>query len=132
MAHQEFAERDFVVKISVPLSPDIFSILPRYICRNAPNFATNDGDRCIHSPKFQIRKILTSVGLTVFWLRCGFAFYVSWKATFKPFHVFRSQERIFVAHFAVVINWPERKQPLSMSCRQNMQKIIKICKICKR
>ena len=53
--------------------------------------------------------------------------------TFKPFHVFRSQERIFVAHFAVaVINWAERQQPLSMSCQQNMQKMIKVCKICKR
>ena len=58
MAHQEFAERDFVVKISVPLSPDIFSILPRYICRNAPKFATTDGERCIHSSKFQIGRYL--------------------------------------------------------------------------
>ena len=75
MAHQEFAERDFVVKISVPLGPDIFSLRPRYIFRNALNFATDGyilpnsrSGRYIHQLDQQC------------WLRCGFAFYVSWKA----------------------------------------------------
>ena len=64
-----------------------------------PILPLNDGDRCIHSPKFQIRKILTSVGLTVFWLRCGFAFYVSWKAHLLAIPCIQKQRKNFCCAF---------------------------------
>ena len=87
-----------LARIYFQFGPDIFAemhpILPLLMVLPSLN-------RWIHSPK--------SVGSTVLvnmWF-CLLCFLEG--SPLKPFHVFKSQERIFVAHFAIVINWPERE-----------------------